>query len=154
MKSILVTKKQKKKAKKMQQNKDTYVAHIVPTLVRGVTFPDHATVVDHTIIRGKTLGNVLASKGFFDDRELNPKERYIIEYAHEVLSGTTGPDPESAVNSALVRCEMLANELLKDESGKAYPNIFMAENSGNPIVNVNQNVTQTPSQNIVTHRTY
>ena len=138
----------------MLRNKDIYVAHIVPTLVRGVTFPDHSTVVDHTLIRGKILGNLLESKGFFTDRELNPKERYILEYAHEVLSGTTGPDPESAVNSALVRCEMLANALFKDEADKTYPNIFMAESNGSPIVNVNSSVTQTPSTNIVSHRTY
>jgi len=138
----------------MRLNKELYLAKIAPSLVRGVTFPDHATIVDHTIIRGRVLAKTLDEKGLFADRELNLKEAYILEFAHEVLSGTSGPDPETAVNSALVRCEMLANEFLKDADGKNFPSVFLSENAGNPIVNVNQNVVQTPNQNIVNHRTY
>lgn len=49
----------------MRLNKELYLAKIAPSLVRGVTFPDHATIVDHTIIRGRVLAKTLDEKGLF-----------------------------------------------------------------------------------------
>jgi hypothetical protein len=133
----------------MLLSKEDFIAESSPMLMRGVSYPDHGTIVEHTLIRAKLLAEELSKKGLFDEnKELSSKERYLLKFSADVLSSTVGPDPQTAVTSALVRCEMLANSVLQNPGA----NIFLA-----PVpsaINNSEGVKQTPTENIVQHRSW